>query len=260
VTPEPVVTTETRGRCLVITMNRPSKRNAVNKEMTDLLDDALALLEDDPDLRVAILSSSSGFFSAGTDLTQQSSPASRRGGEYGLVRRRRSKPVIAAVDGDALGGGFELVLACDIVVAGEHVQFSLPEVKRGVVANSGGLFRAVDRLGSSLAAELLLTGDPLSVQRAQQAGLVNRVVPPGTALDAALEIAGRIAVNSPAALDASMRALDEARAVEDPWRWEITRTAQHRIDESTDHAEGIAAFFAKRAPDWYGPRPSPTDT
>ncbi|KAA1373090.1 enoyl-CoA hydratase-related protein [Aeromicrobium fastidiosum] len=249
-----VVETEVRSRTLIITLNRPAKRNAIDMEMTDLIDDALALLEDDADLRVAVLTSSSGYFSAGTDLTQQASPASRRGGEYGLARRRRSKPVIAAVDGDALGGGFELVLACDIVVAGEQVRFSLPEVKRGVVANSGGLFRAVDRLGHSLAAEMLLTGEPLSVQRAHQAGLVNTIVAPGTALDAAIRIADRIALNSPAALDASMRALDETRAVEDPWRWEITRTAQHRIEESSDHLEGIAAFFAKRTPDWYAAR------
>ena len=235
---------------LLIEMNRPDRRNALDRALADELSAAFDELDDDPSLRVGILAGAGPVFSAGTDLHEPASPATDRGGEYGLVRRRRSTPVIAAVEGPALGGGFELVLACDLVVAGADASFGLPEVARGLVAACGGLFRTPDRLPPVVAAELLLTGDPIGAARAASYGLVNVVCEPGRAVAEARLLAARIARNSPAAVTASLRALHDAREPAETLGWTLTDDAIATSSRSPDKAEGIAAFFEKRPPHW----------
>src|ERR1700704_1454686 len=162
------VETERSGRVLIVSIQREEKRNAINRELADGISDALDALDDDPDLWVGVLTGTRTVFSAGTDLsgTGGSSPATARGGEYGVIRRNRVKPLIAAVEGPALGGGFEIVLACDLVVASRTASFGLPEVKRGLVPTCGGLFRSPRALPLNVAREMLLTGDRLDPERA----------------------------------------------------------------------------------------------
>jgi len=186
-----------RGRVLLIALRREEKRNAINEEMALGIDSALNELEDDDGLWVGILTGGTTIFCAGTDLRVGSGPGTERGGPYGIIRRRRSKPLIAAVEGLALGGGMEIVLACDLVVASSTASFGLPEVRRGLLALYGGVFRL--RPGSSLnvAKEIVLTGDPIDAGRAERYGLVNAVTEPGGALDGALDLARRICANAP---------------------------------------------------------------
>src|ERR1700679_2627629 len=162
-------------------MCREAKRNAVNRQLADELDAAFNLLEDDDGLWAGVLTGTGSVFCAGSDLTAGGDYVTERGGEYGLIRRRRDKPLIAAVEGPALGGGLELVLACDLVVAATTATFGLPEVRRGVVPTSAGLFRAPSTLPLNLASELILIGDSIDAERAHGAGLVNRLVEPGEA-------------------------------------------------------------------------------
>lgn len=236
---------------LLIEMNRPRQRNALSRELADELSAAFDELDDDPALRVGILAGAGPVFCAGTDLNEPVSPATPSGGEYGLVRRRRTTPVIAAVEGPALGGGFELVLSCDLVVAGADASFGLPEVARGLVASCGGLFRTPDRLPPVVAAELLLTGDPIGAARAASYGLVNVVCEPGQAVAEARLLAARIAKNSPSAVSATLRALADSRGPAEALGWTLTDGAIAASSLSPDKAEGIAAFFEKRPPRWH---------
>lgn len=238
------------GAALVLTLNRPAQRNALNTELTEALSAAFDLLDDDPALHVGILAANGPAFCAGTDLNEPRSPATDRGGEYGLVRRRRTTPLVAAVEGAALGGGMEVVLACDLVVAGRGARFGLPEVARGLVATCGGLFRTPDRLPAAVATEMLLTGDPIDAARAHQVGLVNALVEPGQALDGARALAARITRNSPDAVSATLGAIADARRPAETVGWSSTDLAVARVDASPDKVEGIAAFFGKRAPIW----------
>ena len=160
-------------------MQREAKRNAVDRQLADELDGALNLLDDDPELWVGVLTGTASVFSAGSDMTAAGDNVTERGGEYGIIRRVRRKPLIAAVEGPALGGGLEIVLACDLVVAATTATFGLPEVARGLVATSGALFRAARTLPVNLAREMLLTGQPIDAARAHAAGLVNRLAEPG---------------------------------------------------------------------------------
>ena len=242
--------TTVRDCVLVITMDRVAKRNAVDKALAAAIDAALARLDDDPDLRVGVLTGGPTVFCAGTDLHEPASPATPDGGEYGVVRRARRKPLIAAVEGRALGGGFEIVLACDLVVAARSAQFGLPEVARGVIANCGALFRAHERLSPTVAMEMLLTGDPISATRAHALGLVNALVENGEAVGAAVAMGLRIARHSPAAVAATLRGVREAREALERSGWEATERAAAEAAASPDRAEGIAAFFEKRAPRW----------
>ncbi|GAA4284402.1 crotonase/enoyl-CoA hydratase family protein [Brevibacterium daeguense] len=245
----PLHTEITQG-AMILTLQRPERRNAVNQELADALDHAFAVAEVTPSIRVIVLTGADGYFSAGTDLSEGTSPKTEDGGSYGFVRRQRSVPVIAAVEGFALGGGFEMVLACDMVVAADDARFGLPEVKRGVVANCGAFFRTPSKLPPTLAAEMLLTGDPISAVRAQHMGLVNVVTEPGEALEAACDLAQRITANSPAAVAETTRALIEARELAEEELWPLTERASRVLWESEDRKEGIAAFFEKREPRW----------
>lgn len=245
-----VLEVERRGAVLVMTLNRPERRNALDRALTDALSAALDELDDDPTLHVGILAGNGPVFCAGTDLHEPRSPATDRGGEYGVIRRARTTPLIAAVDGPALGGGFEVVLACDLVVASPAATFGLPEVARGLVATCAGLFRSADRLPPNLAAQLMLTGLPVDADRAYQVGLVNVLAEPGAVVDAALALAGQITANSPDAVTSSLLALHASRGPAEAAGWTATDLAIARTDASPDKAEGIAAFFEKRAPRW----------
>jgi enoyl-CoA hydratase len=248
------VETEVRGRVLVVTMQREAKRNAIDQELADGIGAALDRLDDDPELWVGVLTGTPTVFSAGSDLasSRSGSAATDRGGEYGVIRRDRVKPLIAAVEGPALGGGFEIVLACDLVVAARDASFGLPEVKRGLVPTCGGLFRAPRALPLNVAKEMLLTGDRLDPERAYALGLVNVVAEPGGAVDAALALAERIGSVGPVGARASLRALEATVAAADDLGWEATTVATATIAESDDMREGVLAFFEKREPRWTG--------
>ena len=246
------VTTERRGRVLIVSMQRPEKRNAVDRELADAIDGALNELEDDPGLWVGILTGTPTVFSAGTDLSEPASPATERGGEYGVIRRPRTKPLIAAVEGYAVGGGMEIVLAADLVVASTTAQFGLPEVARGILPTCGGLFRTARALPLNIAKELLLTGDSLPAERAAALGLVNRLTEPGRAVDEAVALAERICRNAPVSVRQSLWALEQTVTAADAAAWEATSPATRVIRSTDDFREGRKAFFEKRTPNWQG--------
>jgi enoyl-CoA hydratase/carnithine racemase len=246
------VETERRGRVLIVSLHREEKRNAIDRELADGVEAALNTLDDDPELWVGILTGTATVFSAGTDLSQPASPATERGGEYGVIRRQRAKPLIAAVEGYALGGGMEIVLACDLVVASTTARFGLPEVARGILPTCGGLFRSARALPLNIAKELLLTGDQLSPQRAYELGLVNRITEPGQALDGALALAERICVNAPVSVRQSLWALEQVNTLTDTQGWESTTEATRVVRGTDDFREGRTAFFEKRPPNWSG--------
>jgi enoyl-CoA hydratase len=251
-TGESLVQAERTGRLLVVRMCREAKRNAVNRQLADELDAAFNLLEDDDGLWAGVLTGTGSVFCAGSDLTAGGDYVTERGGEYGLIRRRRRKPLIAAVEGPALGGGLELVLACDLVVASRTARFGLPEVSRGLVATCGALFRAPQALPANLARELLLTGEPIDADRARQAGLVNVVTEPGGAVPAAIALGERICANAPVAVQASLVAVNRWLAAAEEFGWQVTADAMAAIGASQDYREGIAAFLEKRPPRWTG--------
>ena len=249
--PSPCVHYERRGHVLVIRMEREAKRNAIDQSMTRGIDAALNLLEDDDQLWAGVITGTTAVFSAGTDL-KDGSGRTERGGEYGVIRRRRAKPLIAAVEGPAFGGGFEIALACDLVVASRTARFALPESRRGVVASSGALFRAMRALPLNVARELLITGTVLEAERAYQIGFVNRVTDPGQALTAALELADDVCASSPVSVSASLTALAAQHEADDTAGWDVTAEAVERVKASDDLREGVTAFFEKRAPRWTG--------
>ena len=248
------VSIERRDRVLIVRIEREEKRNAVDQEIADGIGAALDQLDDDPELWVGIITGTTTVFSAGTDLasTGNGMPRTDRGGEYGVIRRDREKPLIAAVEGFALGGGFEIVLSCDLVVAARTASFGLPEVKRGLVPTCGGLFRTPRALPLNVAKEMLLTGDHLSPERAYSLGLVNVVTEPGRAVEGALALAARICAVGPVGARASLRALERTVAERDELGWEATTVATTAITGSDDIREGLAAFFEKRDPRWTG--------
>jgi len=251
-TPTPGVSTHRDGHVLVITLRREAKRNAIDRALADALDAAFNRLEDSDDLRAGVLTGGTQVFCAGSDLTSRGDYVTERGGEYGLIRRRRAKPLIAAVEGVALGGGMEIVLACDMVVAASNARFGLPEVVRGVLPTCGALFRALQALPPNIARELVLTGEPLDAARAHAFGLVNRLVEPGDALTQALAMAKRIAANAPLSVQASLGAMNGWLAEHDAQGWDATVQALAAISSSDDLQEGIRAFFERRAPAWTG--------
>lgn len=246
------VSTETRGRVLLIELDRDAKLNAMDHTMTLGLDAAMNRLEDDDALWAGVLAAKGRAFSAGSDLADPERNNTERGGPYGLVRRQRRKPLIAAVDGVAYGGGFEMVLACDMVVASSRARFALPEVKRGLFALYGGVFRAARALPPNLARELALTGEPITAERAFALGLVNRLCADGAAVSEALALADSICANSPVAVRESLAVVNRAHEAADELAWQLSAEAAQRVRQSQDSREGIAAFLEKRAPRWRG--------
>lgn len=248
----PRVTLERHGHILVIRMNRMEKRNAIDSAMTEALDAALDALDDDPDLWCGVLTGGDGAFSAGTDLAKGAGTPTERGGQYGLIQRRRRTPLIAAVEGLAFGGGFELVLACDMVVAGESARFGLPEVARGVLPTCGGLFRAWHSLPVTVAKQLVLTGGPMPATRAHELGLVNALAADGQAVAGALELAAQVCENSPTSVSESLSVMNEVLMADDAQSWDLTERATDVVKSSADYREGVAAFLEKRPPEWTG--------
>ncbi len=247
-----LVTVERIGHVLIVSINRESKRNSVNRQVADGLDQALNLLDDDRDLRVGILTGTRTVFCAGSDLTANGDYVTKRGGEYGIIRRPRRKPLIAAVEGFALGGGMEIALACDMVVASKTASFGLPEVRIGVIAACAGLFRGPQSLPLNLARHMALTGQPISAVRAFEAGFVNLLTEPGSSLEGALELAGQVAANAPLAVQQSLQAINDQLADVAERGWELTNRAQDVVRETADWNEGVSSFLEKRPPVWTG--------
>lgn len=247
-----LVTTERIDHIMVIRMCRENKRNSFDRALADALDAALNELDDDIDLWVGVLTGTPVVFSAGSDLTSRGDYDTERGGEYGLIRRRRRKPLIAAIEGFALGGGLELAMSCDMVVAAENARLGLPEVRRGLVPTSAGLFRAPSSLPVNVARELILTGEPMSARRGYEVGFVNVVTEAGGALDAAVDLARKVCLNGPVAVQACVREINDALNADDEAGWRATARAKEAIGASEDLHEGLRAFFEKREPKWIG--------
>src|SRR3954452_10826710 len=248
---------EVQGHYAVLTINRPEARNAVNGAVASGIEDGIDKLEADDDLWVGILTGVPPVFCAGADLKEINSGnagglMTKRGGFGGIVRRERTKPIIAAVDGPALAGGTEIVLACDLVVASTTARFGIPEVKRSLVAGAGGLFRLPRALPRNIAMELALTGDPIDAQRAYELGLVNRICEPAALIDTAIALADQITANAPLAVKASRDIVLRGMLASDEDAWRITNEAFAAVAASEDFAEGPRAFIEKRAPQWKG--------
>ncbi|MFE8945010.1 crotonase/enoyl-CoA hydratase family protein [Streptomyces sp. NPDC007856] len=246
---------ERRDGVLTLTINRPAQKNAVDHEVAVQLAAAVDLLDADPELSVGVLTGAGGVFSAGMDLkafTKGELPVLPGRGFGGLTRAAVRKPLIAAVEGWALGGGFEMVLACDLIVAGEDARFGLPETTRGLVAAEGGLVRLPRRLPYHVAARVLLTGEPLTAAEAKQYGLVNELTPPGVALTVARELAGRVARNAPLALAAVKEVLRETQGLNESDAFTRQDEITSGLATSEDAREGARAFAEKRAPVWHG--------
>ncbi len=252
-----MVNYEKRGRVGILTIDRPEARNAVNGAVAQGMEAALDQLEDDDEVWVGVVAGNGPVFSAGADLKaiasgQVAELQTKRGGFGGIVQRQRTKPLIAAVDGPALAGGTEIVLACDVVVASTQARFGIPEVKRSLVAAAGGLFRLPQRLPAGIAMELALTGDPISAERAHDFGMVNELCAPGEALDAALALAERITANAPLAVRESRRLMLLADDVDVDEGIKLSGQALAGLAATEDFAEGPMAFIEKRDPKWKG--------
>ncbi len=242
----------------LIRLNRPKARNAVDGTVTQAIAELVDRTEADRDLRAAVLcSTSEDFFSAGADLkvVAEGRVAELRHAVYGfggLVDARRDTPWIAAVNGFALGGGCELALSCDMIVAGPEAKFGLPEVKRGIMANAGGVHRIVRALPRHVALEIVATGEPIDAEKAERFGLINYLVDKERVIDRALELAHAIAANAPLAVAGSLRV---ARQVGDRSDAELRRLSSDealKVYESEDSKEGPRAFVEKRKPEWKG--------
>ncbi|MGB6246052.1 crotonase/enoyl-CoA hydratase family protein [Gordonia sp. (in: high G+C Gram-positive bacteria)] len=257
---------EVRDGVAVLTFNRPEAMNAVNAALATAAGDALAQASADPQVRAVVLTGNGRAFCAGADLkaVARGEPivddAHPERGFAGIVQHWVDKPVIAAVNGFAMGGGTEIMLACDLVVAADTAVFGLPEVKRGLIAGGGGVIRMQRQLPMKRALELALTGDGIEAQTALDWGLVNRVVPAEQVLDAALELARKIAENAPLSVQYTKQAMyrtqtalsewDPAWGAEDPWA--VNEVLGAKVLTSADALEGPTAFAQKRKPDWQG--------
>jgi enoyl-CoA hydratase len=255
VTGEPAVRTERLGAVLVIELNRPQRRNAVDAALAQGLAAALDALDADPDVRAGVLTGAGGAFCSGMDLKAYVAGETvhiEGRGFAGIAERPPVKPLIAAIEGYALAGGLEIALACDLIVAARGARFGIPEVKRGLVAAAGGLLRLPRRVPYHLAMEMALTGEPVTAERAEAAGLVARLVEPGQALAAALELAESIVSNAPLALAASKRIIEEESSWTPAEAWERQAEITAAVFASDDAREGSVAFAEKRPPVWSG--------
>jgi enoyl-CoA hydratase len=246
---------ERRGHVEVLTINRPEARNAINRATAVALGDALDDCETDDDVWVVVLTASGDkAFSAGMDLKAFAAgefPITDKG-FGGITRRDFAKPLIAAANGSALAGGFEMMISCDMVVAAEHAKFGIPEASRGLIAGAGGLIRLPKRVPLTVAYEMALTAEPIDAYRAYELGLVNRVVPGDQVLDAAIALAERIAKNAPLAVRTSKDVMRQSLELNDEQAWTLNDTAFGMIGHSSDALEGAVAFAEKREPNWQG--------
>jgi enoyl-CoA hydratase len=250
-----VVTLERRGNIALVTLNRPEARNAISPEVSQTMAGLLDDIEADDQLRAVVLTGAGPVFSAGADLKVVAQGgaadiARGKGGFAGIVSRDFPKPIIAAVNGAALAGGFEIVLACDLVVAADTARFGIPEVQRGLMAAAGGLIRLPKRVPLAIALELAMTGDPIDADRALALGLVNRVVAQDRVVEEAGALAERIGQNSPIAVRQSRRLVREAAELPEAEGWRRTNELMLEVFGSGDAVEGATAFAEKRPPVW----------
>jgi len=251
--PKVIVTRE--GALLIVTLNRPDRRNAVDRETSVGIADAMDLLDDDPELSIGILTGAGDHFCAGMDL--KAFVAGERvelegRGLAGITQTPPSKPLIAAIEGYALAGGFEIALACDMIVASETAKFGLPEAKRGLIAGSGGLVRLPERMPRQIAMECALTARMIDAREAERWGLINRLCTPGMALETAKKLAREIAENAPLSLTASKEIITNAARWSQDQVWVRQNEILERVITSTDAREGATAFAEKRPPVWKG--------
>ncbi len=246
---------ERDGRVLVLTIDRPDARNAVDGEVAAGIEAGLDEAESDDDLRVVVITGTGDrVFCAGADLKAVAAGAAEslqteRGGFAGIVRRRFEKPLVAAVNGAALGGGFEIALACDMVVAADTARFGLPEAHRGLFAGAGGVVRLPRRIPLAIAIELGTTGAPIDAHRAYDLGLVNRLVPLERVRDEALELAHLVAASGPQAVRTTLDLMRAAADVDEA-TWARNDEAAERLLGSEEMMEGVMAFAEKRDPAW----------
>jgi enoyl-CoA hydratase len=249
------VLTERRGNVLLITLNRPQVRNAVNAALAAGLAGALEELDGDDSLSVGVLTGAGGFFCAGMDLgafVRGESPWFGDRGFAGIAQRSARKPLIAAIEGFAVAGGMEIALACDLIVAANGAKMGIPEAKRSLVAAGGALLRLPRRMPYHVVMELALTGDTMPAERFHELGVVNSLAEPGSAVDVALELAGRLAKNGPLALVASKQILQEQFDWSSAEMWEKQGAISGPVFVSEDSKEGANAFKEKREPVWKG--------
>ena len=249
------VLTERRDGVLLITLNRPDARNAVNLALAEGIAAALDDLDASNDVQVGVLTGAGKGFSSGMDLkafTTGERPWVGDRGFAGIVQRASDKPLIAAIEGFAVAGGFEVALACDLIVSARDARVGTPEVKRSLVAAGGALIRLPRRIPYHVAMELALTGDPIGAERAHQLGIVNRLAEPGKAVEAALELAAEIARNGPLALEASKKIVANALDWTEAEAWEKQGAIAGPVFTSEDAREGAVAFAEKREPVWKG--------
>jgi enoyl-CoA hydratase len=249
------VLTERRDRVLLITINRPDQRNAVNGAVARGIGAALDALDDDAGLAVGVLTGAGKGFCAGMDLkgfVSGDRPHVEGRGFAGITQRSADKPLIAAIEGFAVAGGLEVALACDLIVASRGARLGIPEVKRSLVAAGGALLRLPRALPRTVAMELALTGDPMLAERAHELGLVNRLAEPGQAVEQALELAAAIAANGPLALAATKRILVDSVDWPQTDFFERQRAISDPVFGSEDAQEGARAFAERRDPVWRG--------
>lgn len=246
---------EVRDNVQIMTLNRPEARNAATFEMAQAMAAALDELDSNPALQVGVITGAGGTFCAGMDLKgflEGKRPSIPGRGFCGLTMQPPRKPLIAAVEGYALAGGFEVVLACDLIVASREAKFGLPEVKRGLAAAGGGLLRLTERIPYHIAMEYILTGDMFGADRAAELGLINRLTDKGAALDAALELAQAVAANGPLSLIASKQVAMESRDWSRAEMFDKQAAITTPVMASNDAKEGARAFAEKRKPAWTG--------
>ncbi|HEY7107439.1 MAG TPA: crotonase/enoyl-CoA hydratase family protein [Acidimicrobiia bacterium] len=246
---------ERRELVEILRIERPEAKNAINDVVAQALEAALDDIEQDRDVRVVVLTGTGDTFSAGADLKMVAAGdtrgfTTRRGGFAGFVERDFPKPVIAAVNGTAVAGGFEIALACDLIVASDTARFGLFEVKRGLIAAGGGLVRLPRRVPLALATEIAIVGTTIDAARAYSVGLVNRVVPKAEVLDAALQMAEEIAANSPLAVRLSRTLVREVADLTEAEAWKRSAELSRQVGASPDAREGARAFAEKRSPVW----------
>ncbi|WP_179467052.1 crotonase/enoyl-CoA hydratase family protein [Mycolicibacterium vinylchloridicum] len=238
----------------ILAINRPAVRNAIDLPTAEEIAAALDDVEARPEIRAIVITGRGGFFSAGMDLkaftATNQRPITATRGAFGIVANPPAKPLVAAIEGAALGGGLEIALSADVIVVAEDAKLGLPEVARGLVATAGGVLRLPSRVPRAVALEMIMTGSPISAARAYEIGLVNRVVPAGTALAGAVELARTIAANAPMAVRAAKAVAVNAVHWDGSDGFALQRRYTDPVRDSADAAEGARAFVEKRPPVW----------